>query len=93
MAGKPTTMIPLQKLVNSCTPMSWEMTTAARFVERIVVVLFPGSGDASSSVGFTTVEEVPSSLVAPDSNTTVCNSTHVSVAMVVDYQRRKKKLR
>jgi len=39
IVGNPTTMIPLQKLLKSCRPISWVMTTMARLLERIVVVL------------------------------------------------------
>jgi hypothetical protein len=49
--GKPTTMIPLQKLENSCRIINWVITMMARFLERTGFALVVGrtSDDASTS--------------------------------------------
>ncbi len=79
IAGKPTTMMPLQKLVKSCRLISWVMTMTARLLERTVVLLLSSdaSSDASTrSAGLSRdgAETAGVLFVVPDSNSSVCNS-------------------
>lgn len=51
MEGKPTTMIPLQKLEKSCRTINWVITMMARFLERTGFVLVAGNTSDDASTG------------------------------------------
>ena len=51
MAGKPTTMMPLQKLEKSCRPATWLTTMIARPLGRIVVESLAGSASGAALPG------------------------------------------
>lgn len=69
MAGKPTTITPLQKEEKSCTLMSWVITMIALVVDRVVdEVGAASSGSVSSSSEFASVAMV-AGVASPD---TVC---------------------
>ena len=51
MEGKPTTMIPLQKLEKSCRTINWVITMMARFLERTGFALVAGSTSDDASTG------------------------------------------
>jgi len=51
MEGKPTTMIPLQKLEKSCRTINWVITMMARFLERTGFALVAGNTLDDASTG------------------------------------------
>jgi hypothetical protein len=51
MEGKPTTIIPLQKLENSCRTINWVTTMMARFLERPGFALVAGNTSDAVEMG------------------------------------------
>lgn len=86
MEGKPTTMIPLQKLEKSCRTINWVITMMARFLERTGFALVAGntSGDASTSdeeLSSDAVEMGRRVFVVPDLGSSIWSSRVVVVAI------------
>jgi hypothetical protein len=81
-------MMPLQKLEKSCKKTNCVMTMIVRLLERTVVVL--STGDASSNIfagdaGLLSDAEGTGRRmsIAPDLDSSVCNSSTVVVVVVV----------
>ena len=86
MEGKPTTMIPLQKLEKSCKTINWVITMMARFLERTGFALAAGStlDDASTGddeLSSDGVEMVRHVSIVPDLGLSVWSSRVVVVAI------------
>ena len=81
--GRPTTMIPLQKLEKSCRAINWVMTIIARLLERTVVTLAAGDASSARSAGLSELEAGTGRRmsVVLDLGSSVCSSSNVVVAI------------
>lgn len=78
MAGKPTTMIPLQKLEKSCRPLSWVITMIVRLVERTDCDIPDDTFASNAGLSQDGAERG----TVPVSNSSVCNSRPVVVVIL-----------
>ena len=86
MAGKPTTMMPLQKLEKSCKKTNWVMTMIVRLLERTVAVSLMGnaSGDGPAGDAGLVLDGEGTGWqvsIVPDLGSSVCNSSSVIAAI------------
>lgn len=94
IAGKPTTIMPLQKLEKSCKKINCVMTMIVRPLERTVVLSFAddASGNVSAGdVGLSSDEEGMGRnlLTAPDLGSSVCNSSTAVVFVAMSWTDKK----
>lgn len=81
MEGRPTTMMPLQKLEKSCRTINWVMTIMARFLERSGSALVGGSTSGDADLSSDGVEMGRIVLIVPESESSVWSSRVVVVAI------------